>query len=56
MEDRIKKLEEEICYLRQEIERLKQIEPEIHYHFTMITKSNPDLNDFLGGLYNQPTD
>lgn len=46
LEDRIKALEEEICYLRKEIEKLNKREPiEIHYHSTTIMKTISP-NDF----------
>lgn len=57
-EERIKRLEEEVCYMRKDMVNLINIienyEPEIHYHFYQdfrtckddINNTN-DLNDFI---------
>ena len=46
-EERIKRLETEICYLQKRIKKLENQKPEIHYHFTMITKTSPGIDDFF---------
>ena len=33
MDDRVKKLEIEVSYLRKELEELKEKIPEVHYHY-----------------------
>lgn len=43
MEKRIKKLEEEICWLRKEIEDLKKISQQIYYHYNFPQKEYEPL-------------
>lgn len=44
MDKRIKDLEMEVCYLRKELEELKEKIPEVHYHYTYdLSNMNPTL-------------
>lgn len=53
MDDQIKQLQEEICYLNKTIAELKEKCPiELHYHFTFITKNK----EFIDPFYGLPTD
>jgi hypothetical protein len=54
MDEELKKMQEEICYLNQTIALLKEKCPiEIHYHYTFITKSSDNPIDPFYGI---PTD
>lgn len=65
MEDKIKKLEEDLCYLMKEIKDLKSQQREFHYHvhITYNTKPQMPIQGFFplddnpfDNLYGFPTD